>query len=374
MKPKSETTVVVGMSGGVDSSVSAYLLKQQGYRVIGLFMRNWEEEDVGGQCPAEADHEDVVHVCRELNIPFYTVNLAQEYWNEVFETTLEGFRIGITPNPDVLCNREIKFKTFLEKALAMGADYLATGHYCRNPTIAGKAHLAKGLDPDKDQSYFLHAVGHQALEKVLFPIGGMSKREVRAIAQQAGLITAQKRDSTGICFVGKRDFREFLSHYLPTQPGTMETPEGEPVGEHVGLAFYTIGQRKGIGLGGPGEPWFVVGKDVSRNRLIVARGGDHPALFSDELEAEQLNWVSGEPPSNFPLFCKAKVRYRQQDQACTLLGLEGGKLSVSFHSPQRAVTLGQSVVFYEGDICLGGGVITQVGSSYHQQGRSVLQN
>ncbi|HSX10760.1 MAG TPA: tRNA 2-thiouridine(34) synthase MnmA [Chlamydiales bacterium] len=339
-------TVVVGMSGGVDSSVSALLLKQQGYRVIGLFMKNWEEE---GPCRSAQEFEDVVKVCEKLQIPYYTVNFVEEYRESVFKQFVEDYRAGLTPNPDILCNREIKFKVFLEKAMALGADFLATGHYCR---LDDQARLVKGCDPNKDQSYFLHAVKREAFQKVLFPVGDLTKQEVRAIAREHGLATAEKKDSTGICFIGKRDFKPFLAQYIAIKPGHFETLDGTVVGQHDGAAFYTLGQRKGMGLGGEGDAWFVAGKDQERNVVYVVRGADHPALFRSELVAHHLTWVAEEPAA-YPFRCKAKVRYRQQDTPCTLH--ESGR--VVFDEPQRAVTPGQSIVFYTGDLCLGGGTI-----------------
>lgn len=338
-------TVVVGMSGGVDSSVSALLLKQQGYRVIGLFMKNWEEE---GPCRATQEFEDVVRVCDTLQIPYYSVNFVEEYRESVFAQFLADYQAGLTPNPDVLCNREIKFKVFLEKALALGADFLATGHYCR---LDPDARLLRGLDPEKDQSYFLHAVKQEAFRKVLFPVGHLPKKEVRALAREHHLATAEKKDSTGICFIGKRDFRPFLSQFLGTKPGPFETLSGEIVGQHEGAAFYTLGQRKGMGLGGEGEAWYVVGKNLERNVVFVERGANHPALFSQELLIKDLTWVAETPA--YPLRCTAKIRYRQQDTPCTLY--EDGR--VVFDEPQRAATPGQSAVFYQGELCLGGGVI-----------------
>lgn len=336
-------TVVVGMSGGVDSSVSALLLKNLGYKVIGLFMKNWEEE---GPCSAAKDFEDVVKVCETLQIPYYNVNFVQEYRDSVFAQFLADYQAGLTPNPDILCNREIKFKVFLEKALSLGADYLATGHYCQ---LDPEGRLLRGRDPDKDQSYFLHAVHREAFQKVLFPIGHLLKQEVRAIAREAGLATAQKKDSTGICFIGKRDFKPFLAQFLGTKPGPFKTLSGELVGQHDGAAFYTLGQRKGMGLGGEGDAWYVVAKDLPSNTVFVERGADHPALFRSELQTQNLTWTA---PS--PLRCTAKVRYRQKDTPCTL-HVDG---RVVFDEPQRAVTPGQSIVFYQGEICLGGGIIS----------------
>ncbi len=340
-------TVVVGMSGGVDSSVSALLLKLQGYRVIGLFMKNWEEAE--GPCQATQEFEDVVRVCERLEIPYYSVNFVEEYRESVFTQFVADYRAGLTPNPDVLCNREIKFKVFLEKAMALGADFLATGHSCR---LDDEARLLKGSDPDKDQSYFLHAVKQEAFKNVLFPIGHLHKKEVRALARQHELPTAEKKDSTGICFIGKRDFKPFLSQFISLQPGPLETLDGTVVGEHDGAAFYTIGQRKGMGLGGEGDAWYVVGKDPARNVVFVERGANHPALFSQTLCARDLTWVA-EPPPVYPYRCTAKIRYRQADTACTL----HASGEISFDAPQRAVTPGQSIVFYQEDLCLGGGVI-----------------
>lgn len=339
-------TVVVGMSGGVDSSVSALLLKQQGYRVIGLFMKNWEEE---GPCKATQEFEDVVRVCEKLEIPYYSVNFVEEYRESVFAQFLADYKAGLTPNPDVLCNREIKFKVFLEKAFTLGADYLATGHYCR---LDDQARLLRGLDPNKDQSYFLHAVKQEAFRKVIFPIGHLHKSEVRRLAREHDLATAEKKDSTGICFIGKRDFKPFLSQFITMKPGNFETLDGTIMGRHDGSAFYTLGQRKGMGLGGEGDAWYVVGKDHERNVVFVERGADHPALFTQELTVSELTWVA-EAPAAYPFRCSAKVRYRQEDTPCTLH--ESNR--VTFDEPQRAVTPGQSVVFYNGEICLGGGVI-----------------
>lgn len=347
---KNNKTVVVGMSGGVDSSVSALLLREQGYRVVGLFMKNWEECDERGVCRASQEYEDVVRVCEQLGIDYYSVNFVEEYREAVFAGFVADYQAGLTPNPDVLCNREIKFKVFLEKAMSLGADFLATGHYCR---LDG-GRLLKGLDPEKDQSYFLHAVRREAFEKVLFPVGHLMKREVRKIAREHGLATSEKKDSTGICFIGKRDFKPFLSQYVGIKAGYFKRLDGTVVGEHEGMAFYTLGQRKGMGLGGEGDAWYVVGKDVGENVVFVERGADHPALFSNALRAGQFTWV-GDAPKSGPFRCKAKVRYRQEERWCTL---DGDR--VLFDEPQRAVTPGQSVVFYEGEVCLGGAVIAEV--------------
>lgn len=345
--------IIIGMSGGVDSSVSALLLKEQGFDVIGLFMKNWEESDANGVCQASKEYEDVVKVCEHLKIPHYSVNFTQEYQNQVFTYFLEEFKKGNTPNPDILCNREIKFKVLLDKAMELGADFLATGHYCQTD----HQHLMKGADPNKDQSYFLYTLSATILEKVLFPIGSMEKKQVRAIAMKHGLATAEKKDSTGICFIGERNFKNFLNQYLPFQPGDFETLQGKKIGSHDGCAFYTHGQRKGLNIGGPGEAWYVVGKDVKRNVVYIEQGANHPALFSSSLLASDLTWVSGTAPT-LPCKCKAKIRYRQTDQECTLEKIEEGLALVSFTEPQRAVTPSQSIVFYDGNICIGGGIIT----------------
>jgi tRNA-specific 2-thiouridylase len=370
MRKNAETTVVVGMSGGVDSSVAAALLKEQGYRVIGLFMKNWEETGPDGVCTSAQDYDDVARVCDKLGIPYYAVEFVKEYWDNVFARFLEEYRQGYTPNPDVLCNREIKFNVFFKKAMELGADYLATGHYCQN--LDGR--LVKGADPGKDQTYFVYTIQKDVLSRVLFPVGGLPKAEVREIARRYGLATHDKKDSTGICFIGERDFTEFLGRYLPARSGEFRTLAGDTVGRHRGAAYYTPGQRKGLGLGGEGEPWFVVGKDVSSNVVYVERGTEHPALFSDWLEAGELSWVSGVAPA-LPLRCKAKVRYRQPDQDCTVLAGADGRVRVEFDRPQRAVTLRQSVVFYADDACLGGGIIDVVGPSHYAlaRGLSVAQ-
>jgi tRNA-uridine 2-sulfurtransferase len=352
-------TVVVGMSGGVDSSVSALLLKKQGYRVIGMFMKNWEEKNENGICNAACDYEDVVKVCEQLEMPFYTVNFVNEYRNQVFSQFLSELEAGFTPNPDILCNREIKFKAFLEKAIDLGADFLATGHYCRKSERLDLPELLKGTDPNKDQSYFLYTLSSSALKKVLFPIGHLFKTQVRQIAKEFGLATSEKKDSTGICFIGKRDFKEFTSRYLGYKPGKFENLKGVVIGEHDGIAFYTIGQRKGLRIGGPGDAWFVVGKDIERNVVIIEQGKHHPALYKSELIATELSWVAGYPPFSFPFSCLAKVRYRQPEQLCTIEKIEEDKAYVSFKKPQRAITPRQSIVFYENDRCLGGGIIQQ---------------
>lgn len=351
--------VIVGMSGGVDSSVAALLLIEQGYEVEGLFMKNWDEDDGTDYCTAKADYADAQAVADRLGITLHAANFAAEYWDGVFEHFLAEYRAGRTPNPDILCNREIKFRAFLDYALELGASKIATGHYARCSQLDGRAALLKGLDTGKDQSYFLHAVGYKELERSLFPLGELEKTEVRRLAEEAGFVTHDKKDSTGICFIGERRFKDFLQQYLPAQPGDIETLEGEILGEHQGLMYHTIGQRQGLGIGGLASrdeaPWYVAGKDLPRNVLQVVQGNEHPALFADRLLARELFWIDAEPPP-LPLECQAKIRYRQPDQACTVsLGAEGHQ--VAFTRPQRAVTPGQSVVFYHGERCLGGGII-----------------
>lgn len=353
-----DTRVVVGMSGGVDSSVAALLLKQQGYEVIGIFMKNWDDTDEFGHCTAEADAEDVRRVCAQLDIPFYTVNFEQEYSDKVFAYFLDEYRKGRTPNPDVMCNREIKFGEFLHKALELDADYLATGHYAQVVKSGNSFQLLRGRDVNKDQTYFLNQLSQEQLSKAMFPIGGLSKPEVRKIAHEAGLVTASKKDSTGICFIGERNFKQFLSEYLPAQPGDIRTLDGELKGRHDGLMYYTLGQRQGLGIGGSGsgEPWFVADKDLENNILYVVQGGDHPALFSQGLIAQDVNWISGEEPGE-TLHCTAKFRYRQPDQEVTVDKQADGSYVVRFANPQKAITPGQAVVFYDGERCLGGGTI-----------------
>ena len=363
-KAKSETTVIVGMSGGVDSSVCAALLKEEGYRVIGLFMKNWEEFDEHGVCQASKEYEDVVKVCEKLDIPYYSVDFVKEYKEQVFDQFVNEYKLGFTPNPDVLCNREIKFKVFLDKALELGADYLATGHYCQNKFLNGKHQLVKGADPLKDQSYFLCAINEKALAHVLFPIGHLPKTEVRKIAAKYDLATKNKKDSTGICFIGERNFKNFLSHYVTFAKGEFQTLNGSVVGHHTGAVYYTIGQRKGLGLGGQGEPWFVVSKDIKANIVFVERGENHPALYSDGLTATDPSFINGNLDVVFPYKCSAKIRYRQKDQACTIIKIENDKIYVEFDEPQRAITPRQSIVFYQGEICLGGAMIEKSGPTY----------
>ncbi|MCG5498803.1 tRNA 2-thiouridine(34) synthase MnmA [Ectothiorhodospira variabilis] len=357
--------VIVGMSGGVDSSVSALLLMEQGYRVEGLFMKNWEDDDEPGYCSAAQDLEDAWAVCEELEIPLHKVNFAKQYWDRVFAHFLEEYRAGRTPNPDILCNREIKFRAFLDYALDKGADLIATGHYARvRQGHDGQYQLLQGQDPNKDQSYFLYTLGQRALSRTLFPLGELEKTRVRDIAAKAGFVNHAKKDSTGICFIGERRFRDFLQRYLPAQPGEIVSTEGQVLGEHQGLMYYTPGQRQGLGIGGvqgaPEVPWYVVDKDMERNRLIVAQGHDHPALQSTGLTAVDLHWVADQPPT-LPLRCQAKIRYRQGHQDCLVEASpnEPGALQVRFYAPQRAVAPGQSVVFYEGEHCLGGGIIAR---------------
>lgn len=348
-------TVVVGMSGGVDSSVTALLLKEMGYDVIGLFMKNWEENDEDGHCLASLEYEDVVRVCNQIGIPHFSVNFAKEYWDQVFTSFLEEYKLGHTPNPDILCNREIKFKHLLDKALDLGADYLATGHYCQIKNINDRPYLAKGVDENKDQSYFLYTIKEKILEKVLFPVGSLRKEEVRRIAKENNLATATKKDSTGICFIGKRNFKNFLGNYLSFTSGNFETPDGKVVGKHDGIAYYTIGQRKGLGIGGEGQAWFVVGKDVKKNTVIVVQGQDHAALYGYNLTATDISWINDSP--KLPLDCFSKIRYRQKDAPCTILSQTDDLLKVTFATAQKAITPRQSIVFYHGDLCLGGAII-----------------
>lgn len=357
-KSKRNTRVVVGMSGGVDSSVAALLLKEQGYDVVGIFMKNWDDTDENGNCTAEEDAEDVHRVCAKLDIPYYTVNFEKQYYNKVFAYFLDEYRRGYTPNPDVMCNREIKFGEFLQKALDLEADYIATGHYARVDQDNGKYRLLRGADTNKDQSYFLSALNQYQLSKTMFPIGHLQKPRVREIAMEAGLATARKKDSTGVCFIGERNFKQFLSGYLPARPGEIRTPDGELKGSHDGLMYYTLGQRQGLGIGGSGtgEPWFVADKDLEANILYVVQGNKHPSLYSTSLLAMEINWISGDLPAS-DFHCTAKFRYRQPDQGVTLSFQTDGSCKVMFDVPQKAITPGQSVVFYNGEVCLGGGII-----------------
>ncbi len=360
MAKSNSKKVIVGLSGGVDSSVSAYLLQQQGYQVEGLFMKNWEEDDTENYCSATEDLADAQAVCDKLSIPLHTINFATEYWDFVFEHFLSEYQAGRTPNPDILCNKEIKFKAFLEFATQeLAADYIATGHYVRR-NYHTKPQILRGLDANKDQSYFLYTLSHNQLAKSLFPVGHLDKNQVRKIAQEQGFVNATKKDSTGICFIGKRDFREFLSRYLPTKPGPIETVAGKVIGTHQGLMFHTLGQRKGLGIGGLSdqhdEPWYVVDKDIKRNVLIVAQSHDHPRLFSQAMLVKQLHWVNKQP-LNRKQICSVKTRYRQQDTDCMVEPIDSDTVKVSFKEAVRAVTPGQSAVFYQNEICLGGGII-----------------
>jgi tRNA-specific 2-thiouridylase len=360
-KTPAETKVIVGMSGGVDSSVSAYLLLQQGYQVEGLFMKNWEEDDTDEYCAAAQDLEDAQAVSNKLGIKLHTINFATEYWDNVFEYFLEEYKEGRTPNPDIMCNKEIKFKAFLEFACEdLGADYIATGHYVQRRFKDNKWQMLRGLDNNKDQSYFLYTLSHEQVGHTLFPVGNIEKPQVREIAEEAGLITHNKKDSTGICFIGERKFKDFLGQYLPAQPGNIETPEGEVVGKHDGLMYHTLGQRKGLRIGGLAnageEPWYVVEKDLLRNVLIVGQGHNHPRLFSKGLVGNQLHLVNRNELTS-PITCTVKTRYRQEDVACTLSPLDNGEYTVMFDEQQSSVTPGQSVVFYQNEICLGGGII-----------------
>ena len=348
--------VVVGLSGGVDSAVAALLLKQQGYEVIGLFMKNWEDDDTDEYCPSRIDLIDAAAVADRIGIELEAVNFSAEYKDRVFSIFLEEYQAGRTPNPDVLCNAEIKFKAFLDHALELGADYMATGHYARLDRSNGSVRLLKAWDDGKDQSYFLYRLNQAQLSKTLFPLGELRKTDVRDIALKHGLSNHAKKDSTGICFIGERPFREFLSRYLPKQPGAMRTLEGKHVGEHQGLMYYTIGQRQGLGIGGPGEAWFVADKDLAKNILYVVQGHDHPALLKPTLSAADLSWIAGDAPATTTSY-GAKTRYRQRDAACRIDEVDLDSCDVSFDQPQWAITPGQSVVFYDRDVCLGGGII-----------------
>ncbi len=357
--------VIVGMSGGVDSSVSAYLLMQQGYQVEGLFMKNWEEDDNNEYCAAAEDLKDAQAVCDKLGIKLHTVNFAAEYWDNVFEYFLAEYKAGRTPNPDIMCNKEIKFKAFLEFAdEILDADYIAMGHYVRRRDNSdGSTQMLRGVDGNKDQSYFLYTLSHEQVARSLFPVGELEKHQVREIAKEMGLITHDKKDSTGICFIGERKFTEFLGTYLPAQPGNIETPECEVIGTHQGLMYHTLGQRKGLGIGGMknsnDDPWYVVDKDLERNVLIVGQGGHHPRLMSTGMTVNQLHWVDRTGPVD-GCHIAVKIRYRQQDVPCTLTYTDEHTLRVVFDEPVAAVTPGQSAVFYDGEVCLGGGIIDQL--------------
>ena len=360
MSRKLEQNIIVGMSGGVDSSVAALLLAQAGYDVTGAFMRNWEADDEDPHCQADLDLTDAKSVCDEIGIELNTINFAEDYWQKVFQYFLDEYAAGRTPNPDVLCNQEIKFKAFLEYALAQGAEKIATGHYAQIHEHDGVYQLMKAIDSNKDQTYFLYRLNQYQLQHSLFPLGQLTKPEVREIAAKAAFTNHQKKDSTGICFIGERKFKAFLSEYLLAKPGKIKTVDGDIIGKHQGLMYYTNGQRQGIGIGGmqqaADKPWYVADKDIDNNVLIVAQGHDHPALFKESLIGEQVHWIAGVSPE-LPLDCCAKIRYRQVDQACRVTRLEEDRLQVSFVQPQRAIAPGQSVVFYQGDVCLGGAII-----------------
>jgi len=361
--PNQNTRVVIGMSGGVDSSVAALLLKQQGYEVIGIFMKNWDDTDEFGHCTAEEDAEDVRRVCDQIGIPYYTVNFEKQYFDKVFSYFLDEYKRGRTPNPDVMCNREIKFGDFLKKAEELNADFLATGHYAQVERDAnGVTKLLRGIDSNKDQTYFLNALNQEQLAKAMFPIGHLPKPEVRKIAEAAGLYTAKKKDSTGVCFIGERNFKQFLSQYLPAKPGDMiDILTGEKKGRHDGLMYYTLGQRQGLGIGGNGngEPWFVAEKDLEANILYVVQGDTHQSLYSESLLATNMNWIIADAqPETFE--CTAKFRYRQPDQQVTVQKLPNGEAKITFAKHQKAITPGQAVVLYDGDVCIGGGTIDKV--------------
>ena len=351
--------VVVGMSGGVDSSVAALLMKRAGHEVIGVFMKNWEEKDENGVCTSERDWADARSVCEKLDIPYYSVNFAKQYRERVFEHFLREYRQGRTPNPDVLCNREIKFDVFLSFAEQLGAEKLVTGHFANIDEQGGEYRLLRAKDENKDQTYFLYMLGQRALSKALFPVGNLTKAEIRDIARRAGLPVSEKKDSTGVCFIGERNFKQFLSGYLPAQPGDMVTPEGRVVGRHDGLMYYTLGQRRGLGIGGGGngQRWFVVRKDLANNRLVVTQGEDD-MLYSPRAEGTDLTWLAGRPPvrEGGILRCQVRLRHRQPLQGCTLT-LREGRARMEFDAPQRAVTPGQSAVFYSDRVCLGGAII-----------------
>lgn len=356
--------VIIGMSGGVDSSVAAWLLKEQGYEVEGLFMKNWEQDDRDDFCPAAQDLADAQAVCNQLRIPLHSINFAEEYWDRVFQHFLNEYEKGRTPNPDVLCNKEIKFNAFLNHALSLGAELIATGHYAKNKIEGKRGSLFKAKDREKDQTYFLHAVEPSALAKTLFPVGDYTKPQIREFAQNLGLVTQAKKDSTGICFIGEKRFKSFLNEFILAKPGEIKDAEGKVIGKHDGLMFYTLGQRQGLGIGGLrnsiDEPWYVVDKDVATNTLFVAQGSQHPRLYAQGLICSPIHWLIEDPSNQLPLTCYAKTRYRQTEQACMISPLDSGQHYIMFSSPQRAVTPGQYVVFYDKNQCLGGATIEQI--------------
>ncbi|RAN63540.1 tRNA 2-thiouridine(34) synthase MnmA [Dolosigranulum pigrum] len=362
MMNKSDIRVVVGMSGGVDSSATALKLKREGYDVVGIFMKNWDDTDENGVCTATEDYKDVQAVANQIGIPYYSVNFEKEYWNKVFEYFLDEYKKGRTPNPDVICNKEIKFKAFLDYAMDLGADYVATGHYARvERDDDGTVHMLRGVDSNKDQTYFLNQLSQDQLQRVMFPLGEMEKPDVRQLAEEAGLKTADKKDSTGICFIGERDFKEFLMNYLPAQPGEMQTLDGDVVNTHDGLMYYTIGQRQGLGIGGSkeygNEPWFVIGKDLERNVLLVGQGFHHEHLYATHLEASDFSFTV-KAPAEAEFRCTAKFRYRTDDVPVTIkMNDDRTEAIVEFDEPQRAITPGQAIVLYDGEECLGGGTI-----------------
>lgn len=354
--------VIIGMSGGVDSSVAALLLKQQGYLVEGLFMKNWEEDDTEAYCSATRDLEDAQAVCDKLNIPLHRVNFAAEYWDQVFENFLEEYRNGRTPNPDILCNKYIKFTAFLDYAKQLGADFIATGHYAQKQLHNEQTLLLKAADQNKDQTYFLYSLNQHQLSHTLFPIGHLEKQTVRQLAAEAGFVNHTKKDSTGICFIGERHFREFLGRYIPAQPGNIVTPEGKVMGTHQGLMYYTLGQRQGLGIGGvkntAENPWYVADKNLTTRELIVVQGHDHPLLFAKGFVCKDLHWIAD--THSLPYKCHAKIRYRQQEQSCEIQQIHANQYHILFDEPQRAVTPGQSAVFYQNEICLGGSIIESI--------------
>ena len=358
MKDKKDTKVVVGISGGVDSSVAALLLKEEGYDVVGIFMKNWDDTDENGVCTAEEDFEDAVAIANQIDIPYYSINFEKEYYDRVFTYFLDEYKKGRTPNPDIMCNKEIKFKAFLDYAKNLGADYVATGHYARVDRSGDETVMLRGLDNNKDQTYFLSQLSQEQIKDVLFPVGELQKSEVREIAHKYKLATADKKDSTGICFIGERDFNEFLSNYLPAQPGNIVDTNGNILGKHEGLMYHTIGQRRGLGIGGDGAAWFVCGKDLEKNELIVCQGADNPLLFSNKLYASEFSTFTNKKiPSEFD--CTAKFRYRQKDIKAHVKVLDDSHVEVTYY-PTKAVTPGQAAVFYMGEVCIGSAIIDEV--------------